>query len=84
MANTKNGYVMYAVNDISFHPVHGTFVTCGEYITERPHGRVLNQASLGSDGGITSWDGDARIRIKRECSSVLAVYYSTAQCTPFT
>lgn len=46
LENTKNGFVMYAVNDISFHPVHGTFVTCG------------------SDGGITSWDGDARVRIK--------------------
>jgi len=28
-ANTKDQALVYAVNDISFHPVHGTFSTCG-------------------------------------------------------
>jgi len=27
--NTKDQALVYAVNDISFHPVHGTFSTCG-------------------------------------------------------
>ncbi|KAI3613757.1 poly + rna export protein [Moniliophthora roreri] len=27
--NTKDQSLVYAVNDISFHPVHGTFSTCG-------------------------------------------------------
>ncbi|KAJ7219980.1 WD40-repeat-containing domain protein [Mycena pura] len=27
--NTKDASVVFAVNDISFHPVHGTFSTCG-------------------------------------------------------
>lgn len=28
-AATKDQSLVYAVNDISFHPVHGTFSTCG-------------------------------------------------------
>ncbi|KAF8207178.1 hypothetical protein K438DRAFT_2013703 [Mycena galopus ATCC 62051] len=27
--NNPNDAVIFAVNDISFHPVHGTFSTCG-------------------------------------------------------
>ncbi|KAF8920244.1 WD40-repeat-containing domain protein [Mucidula mucida] len=29
VANSKDQGMVYAVNDISFHPVHGTFSTCG-------------------------------------------------------
>ncbi len=31
MPNSKDQGMVYAVNDISFHPVHGTFSTCGEF-----------------------------------------------------
>lgn len=29
MPNTKDQSLIFGVNDISFHPVHGTFSTCG-------------------------------------------------------
>ena len=29
MPANKDQSLVYAVNDISFHPVHGTFSTCG-------------------------------------------------------
>ncbi|KAJ3866653.1 WD40-repeat-containing domain protein [Lentinula novae-zelandiae] len=47
----KDQSMVYAVNDISFHPVHGTFSTCGNTTT-------------GSDGTIHFWDKDARTRLK--------------------
>lgn len=31
--NSKDQSLVYAVNDISFHPVHGTFSTCGMLYT---------------------------------------------------
>ncbi|KAJ7719380.1 WD40-repeat-containing domain protein [Mycena metata] len=45
---TKDAAIVFAVNDISFHPVHGTFSTCG----------------CGADGSIHFWDKDARNRLK--------------------
>lgn len=30
--NTKDQALVYAVNDISFHPVHGTFSTSGTFL----------------------------------------------------
>ena len=30
-ASVKDQAMVYAVNDISFHPVHGTFSTCGRW-----------------------------------------------------
>lgn len=37
---------VYAVNDINFHPIYGTFSTCG------------------SDGTVSYWDKDTRLRLK--------------------
>ncbi|CAL1716809.1 unnamed protein product [Somion occarium] len=45
----KDQSLVYAVNDIAFHPVHGTFSTCD---------------LSGSDGTINFWDKDARTRLK--------------------
>jgi mRNA export factor len=70
--NTKDQALVFAVNDISFHPVHGTFSTCGMWIiitnvnTDR-HG------CIGSDGIIHFWDKDSRTRLK-----------SKSLCLPFT
>lgn len=57
--------MVYAVNDISFHPVHGTFSTCGESGLE---GDALNahHPRSGSDGTVHFWDKDARTRLKSE------------------
>ncbi|KAH7097429.1 polyA+ RNA export [Auriculariales sp. MPI-PUGE-AT-0066] len=44
--DTKTSHSVYAVNDIAFHPVHGTFLTSG------------------SDGSMSVWDRDAKIRVK--------------------
>ena len=33
--NNKDQALVYAVNDISFHPVHGTFSTCGQSLNHR-------------------------------------------------
>lgn len=30
---SKDQSLVYAVNDIAFHPVHGTFSTCGAYLS---------------------------------------------------
>ena len=30
-ATSKDQSLVYAVNDITFHPVHGTFSTCGSF-----------------------------------------------------
>ena len=61
--NTKDQALVYAVNDISFHPVHGTFSTCGLF--SRSILMLRSRAlSPGSDGTIHFWDKDARTRLK--------------------
>jgi mRNA export factor len=59
--NSKDQALVYAVNDISFHPVHGTFSTCGSYVLNKTD---ISDCLSGSDGTIHFWDKDARTRLK--------------------
>lgn len=65
--SAKDQSLVYAVNDISFHPVHGTFSTCGKLaIVSMGHSHRA-KGDPGSDGTIHYWDKDARTRLKCAC-----------------
>ena len=63
--NSKDQALVFSVNDISFHPVHGTFSTCGSQTLSVATLRLI--AHVGSDGTIHFWDKDARTRLKCKC-----------------
>lgn len=65
-ATVKDQSLVFAVNDISFHPIHGTFSTCGTYgySNSRPHRIDVIPFLTGSDGSVHFWDKDARTRLK--------------------
>lgn len=68
--------MVFAVNDISFHPVHGTFSTCGASSDSSERADMLDLClwCTGSDGTINYWDKDARTRLK--CMS----FFSRPHC----
>jgi mRNA export factor len=63
--NSKDQALVFAVNDINFHPVHGTFSTCGKRRLS-PFLRIFRTCHTlaGSDGTINFWDKDSRTRLK--------------------
>ncbi|KAI0308844.1 WD40 repeat-like protein [Amylostereum chailletii] len=61
--NSKDQSLVFAVNDITFHPVHGTFSTCGMYPCYT-FLRPFKTFTIGSDGTMNFWDKDARTRLK--------------------
>jgi hypothetical protein len=73
--SAKDQSLVYAVNDISFHPIHGTFSTCGKSsdITLASRDYLVSYIILGSgaDGTIHFWDKDGRIRLKCTYHSIL-------------
>lgn len=78
----KDQSLVYAVNDISFHPVHGTFSTCG-WSALPPNDRLgkLMLVALGADGTINYWDKDARTRLK--CKFLYSVILNALISSPF-
>lgn len=60
----KDGAIVFAVNDISFHPVHGTFSTYVRIHLALSIGFTSSLPSCGADGSIHFWDKDARNRLK--------------------
>jgi len=64
--NSKDQSLIYAINDISYHPVHGTVSTCASlsYPTLPPGNVPLIYIYIGSDGTVHFWDTDARTRLK--------------------
>lgn len=67
--NGKDQSMVYAVNNISFHPVHGTFSTCGSWFN--PLLCLFSELSAGSDGTIHFWDKDGRTRLKCRSTQIM-------------
>lgn len=63
---TQSSRNVYAVNDLSFHPVFGTVSTCGMQLSATTYKIRLN-FSTGSDGVIHIWDLEGRCRLKSVC-----------------
>ena len=73
--NAKDQSLVYAVNDISFHPVHGTFSTCGWYLCPTFLIIGIHFSLIGSDGTINYWDKDARTRLKSTFFSGSSLFF---------